>query len=104
MAQKTAKPETGFDTAQARAAIEAQIATIRADLVALGGMMQAYGRAQLSDTQARAETLPLDVLADLQQQLAALEDEVKVKVRESPLQALGLAALAGVVLGLFLRR
>lgn len=100
MAQKSAKPET----APERAEIEAQITRIRADLVALGGMMQAYGRAQLSGAQAHAETLPHEALGELQRQLAALEDDLKLKVRESPLQALGLAALAGLVAGLFLRR
>lgn len=100
MAQKTAKPET----APERAEIEAQIARIRADLTTLGGMMQAYGRAQLGGAQERAETLPHEALAELQHQLAALEDDLRLKVRESPLQSLGLAALAGLVVGLFLRR
>jgi len=104
MAQKTTKPESGPTTAPERAEIEAQVARIREDIAALGGMMQAYGRAQLSGVQAQAETLPNEALAELQRQLAALEGDLKVKVRDNPLQSLGLAAIAGLVIGLFLRR
>lgn len=98
MAQKTAKPEA----APGRAEIEAQLARVRADLTALGGMMQAYGRAQLSG--ASADFPPLDALAELQRQLTTLEGEMKAKVRQNPLQSLGLAALAGLIAGLALRR
>ncbi len=104
MAQKTAKPGTGPENAPDRAEIEAQITRIRADLAALGGMMQAYGRAQLSGVQDRADFPPHEALAELQRQLSALEGEMKAKVRENPLQSLGVAALAGLVVGLFLRR
>ncbi|KPQ07352.1 MAG: hypothetical protein HLUCCA12_05940 [Rhodobacteraceae bacterium HLUCCA12] len=100
MAQRTAKQDPAPD----RAEIEAQFARIRDDIAALGGMMQAYGRDRLSGAQARAETLPDEALAELQRQLAALEGELKLKVRERPLQSLGLAALAGLVIGIFLRR
>ncbi|MCC5971309.1 MAG: hypothetical protein JJU15_15300 [Pararhodobacter sp.] len=104
MAQKTTKPQPGPTSAPDRAEIEARITRIREDIAALGGMMQAYGRAQLSGAQAQAESLPDEALAELQRQLAALEADLKTKVRDHPLQSLGLAAMAGLVLGLFLRR
>lgn len=105
MAQKTARPGTNTDAAPTRAEIEAGIARVKADLVALGGMMQAYGRAQLDTL--RAEAPPLDAheaLGALRRQLSALEAEMVVKVRQNPLQSLGLAALAGLIAGLILRR
>lgn len=104
MAKKSAKPDIAADTAPDRAEIEAQIERVRADLTALGGMMQAYGRARLGGAQARAEALPQEALAELQQQLVSLEDDLKAKLHEKPLQALGLAALIGLVAGLILRR
>lgn len=102
MAQKTAKPDTDPAAPPDRAAIEAQIGRIRADLAALGGMMQAYGRAQISGV--RTDFPPHEALAELQRQLSTLEGEMTAKVRENPLQSLGLAALVGLIAGLMLRR
>jgi len=100
MAQRTA---TNPD-APTRAEIEAGVARVKEDLARLGGMMQAYGRARIDGAQARAETLPHEVLAELRQQLVILEDGLSDKVRRNPLQSLGLAALAGLIAGLALRR
>ena len=100
MVQKSTKAGEAPD----RAEIEAQITRIRSDIGALAGMMQAYGSEKLKDVQARADGFPDEALAELQRQLSGLEAELKGKVREHPLQSLGLAALAGLVVGLFLRR
>lgn len=100
MARKTA---TNPDT-PTRAEIEAGVARVKEDLARLGGMMQAYGRARIDGAQARAEALPHEALAELRQQLVILEDELSDKVRRNPLQSLGLAALAGLIAGLALRR
>ncbi|HHX89926.1 MAG TPA: hypothetical protein GX700_09190 [Paracoccus sp.] len=100
MAQRTA---TNPD-APTRAEIEAGVVRVKEDLARLGGMMQAYGRARIDGAQARAETLPHEVLAELRQQLVILEDGLSDKVRRNPLQSLGLAALAGLIAGLALRR
>jgi len=100
MVQKTAKSEEAPD----RADIEAQIARIRADIGALGSMMQAYGSEKLKGAQHLTEGFPDEALAELQRQLSGLEDELTEKVREHPLRSLGLAALAGLIVGLFLRR
>lgn len=88
-----------------RAAIEAKLGQIRAEIAELGGMMRDYGSERLKGVQAAgAEHLGDETLAELQRQLAALETDVTRRVREQPMQSLGLAALAGLIVGLILRR
>jgi ElaB/YqjD/DUF883 family membrane-anchored ribosome-binding protein len=83
--------------AASRAEIEAQIARVRAELAALGGMMKDYGNARLRGAEYQA-------VEELQRQLATLEAGVRRKMYEQPLQVLGMAAFAGLVLGLIIRR
>lgn len=100
MVQKSAKTDDAPD----RTEIEAQITRIRADIGTLAGMMQAFGSEKLKDAKNLADGFPDEALAELQRQLSGLEDELKGRVRTHPLQSLGLAALAGLIVGLFLRR
>lgn len=85
------------DAAASRAEIEAQIARVRGELVTLGNMMAEYGVDRLRGAEMQA-------VEELQRQLESLESGVRRRMDEQPLQALGLAALAGFVLGLVLRR
>jgi hypothetical protein len=85
------------DAAAGRAEIEAQIARVRGELATLGYMMAEYGVDRLRGAEMQA-------VAELQRQLESLESGVRRRMDGQPLQALGLAALAGFVLGLVLRR
>lgn len=87
-----------------RAEIEARITQIRADIGELGQMLKAAGLASLKEARHEAGDLPDQALADLHAQIHALEEQARARVTAQPLQALGLAALAGLVLGLVLRR
>ena len=96
MATKSRKDDT--DEAQTGPEdIETQIARVRAELARLGGMITEFG----SDRLRGAELQAVD---ELQRQLSTLEAGVRRKMQEQPLQVLGLAALAGLALGLILRR
>lgn len=96
-AQRPGLDDVLADEAASRAEIEAQIARVRAELAALGGMMKDYGTARLRGAEFQA-------VEELQRQLATLEAGVRRKMYQEPLQVLGMAAFAGLVLGLILRR
>lgn len=83
--------------AASRAEIEAQIARVRAELAALGGMMAEYGSSRLRSAEFQA-------VEELQRQLATLEAGIRRKMYTQPLQVLGIAAFAGMILGFILRR
>ncbi|WP_209425214.1 hypothetical protein [Pararhodobacter sp. SW119] len=85
------------DAAAESARIEEQIARVRSELAALGGIVADYGSSRLRGAE-------LEAVEELQRQLSTLEAGVKRKMREQPFQVLGLAALAGLVFGLMLRR
>lgn len=87
-----------------RAEIEAQIAKLREDMTELAQMLKSAGSARWEEARGQAEAMPEEALAELQRQLHRLEDEARTRVQAQPLQSLGLAALAGFLLGLFLRR
>lgn len=85
------------DEAAGRAEIEAQIAQVRAELTRLGGMIAEYGTDRLRGAE-------LHAVEELQKQLTTLEAGVRRKMLDQPLQVIGLAALAGLVVGMVLRR
>lgn len=101
-----AKPAaaTGDADAPDRAEIEAQIARLREDMAALAQMLKAAGSARWDEARGQAEAMPEEALAELQRQLNRFEEEARHRVQAQPLQSLGLAALAGFLLGLILRR
>lgn len=94
---KAAADDPVKDETAGREAIEAQIARVRDELSQLGGLMAEYG----SDRLRGAE---MQTVEELQRQLATLESGMRRKLHEKPLQVLGLAAFAGLVVGLVLRR
>lgn len=87
-----------------RAEIEAQIARLREDMADLAQMLKAAGTARWEEARGQADVLPEEALAELQRQLHRLEEEARARVQAQPLQSLGLAALAGFLLGMILRR
>lgn len=92
------------ETAPERAEIEAQIERIRADIAALAQLMKEAGTARLKEARDGAEQLPEEALAQLQTQIRYLEEETRAKVSAQPFQSLGLAALAGFLVGILWRR
>ena len=87
-----------------RAEIEAQIARLREDMTELAQMLKSAGSARWEEARGQAEAMPEEALAELRHQLHRLEEDARTRVKAQPLQSLGLAALAGFLLGLFLRR
>ncbi|MCC6000214.1 MAG: hypothetical protein JJU19_05030 [Pararhodobacter sp.] len=102
--RKTANADSAQAEAPDRAAIEAQIARVRTDIAELGQMLKAAGHAQLQGARDTAEQLPEEALAELQAQIRALEAQARARMAAQPLQTLGLAAMAGFLVGLILRR
>lgn len=102
--RKTASADTAQTDAPDRAAIEAQIARVRADIAELGQMLKAAGHAHLQGARDTAELLPEEALAELQAQIRALEAQARARMTAQPLQTLGIAVMAGFLLGLILRR
>lgn len=94
MAGKT-KDEEEIETALAD-----EVAELRRDMARLVAQVEKVGKAGVGKVAAEGEALTADVRAEFHR----LEDEVLRSTRESPWRSLGLAALAGLVLGLFLRR
>ncbi len=104
-ASSKASTESAENTdAPDRAEIEAQIAKLREDMASLGQMLKAAGTARLDEARSQAEAMPEEALAELQRQLNRFEEEARTRMQAQPLQTLGLAALAGFLLGLILRR
>ncbi len=98
------KAEDQGPEAPDRAEIEAQIARLREDMTELAQMLKAAGSARWEEARGQAEAMPEEALAELRHQLHRLEEDARTRVKAQPLQSLGLAALAGFLLGLFLRR
>ncbi len=86
-----------------RAAIEERVGRLRAEVGELGAMMRDDGQQRLHEARVNGP-LHDPALIELQRQLEALEAEVSHRVRAKPVQSLGLAALAGLIVGLILRR
>lgn len=96
MAGKTKdEDETG-----AEASLSAEVAELRRDLQRLVAQVEKAGKAGLGKVIESGESLGRDAGDELRR----LEDEVLRGTRESPWRALGIAALAGLVLGLIIRR
>jgi ElaB/YqjD/DUF883 family membrane-anchored ribosome-binding protein len=85
---------------EATESLSDEVAALRRDLQQLVGQVEKVGKAGLGKAVAEGEAFGADVGAELRR----LEDEVLRGTRESPWRSLGLAALAGLVLGLILRR
>lgn len=94
MAGKTKEDE------EIETALADEVAELRRDLQRLVAQVEKVGKAGAGRVVAEGEALGAEVQAELRR----LEDEVLRGTRESPWRSLGLAALAGLVLGLILRR
>jgi ElaB/YqjD/DUF883 family membrane-anchored ribosome-binding protein len=91
--------------------IAAHAARIREDLAALGEALAGAGAVQSGVARDAAET-KIDellksgekVVADLSDHYSRAEKQVSTKVRDNPLQALGVAVAAGFFAALLMRR
>jgi ElaB/YqjD/DUF883 family membrane-anchored ribosome-binding protein len=91
--------------------IAAHAARIREDLAALGEALAGAGAVQSGVARDAAET-KIDellkngekVVADLSNHYSRAEQQVSTKVRDNPLQALGVAVAAGFFAALLMRR
>lgn len=94
-----------------RAAIEEQLARIKADLTELASTLQAIGSRRVSDARSQADQRVGELsraaeegIEDLRRQLRTIERDLSEKVQEKPLQTLGIAAGVGFLLALVMRR
>lgn len=80
--------------------IEERIARVRADVADLGKAVASYGSGKADDLKVAGE----DALVTLRKELAELEGKLASQVRARPLQAVAIAAGAGILAALLLRR
>jgi ElaB/YqjD/DUF883 family membrane-anchored ribosome-binding protein len=88
------------DETDAEASLSAEVAELRRDLQRLVAQVEKTGKAGLGKVIESGESLGHEAGEELRR----LEDEVLRGTRESPWRSLGIAALAGLVLGLIIRR
>lgn len=90
--------------------VEAQIERIREDIAALTKTVAAYGAGKADKYTAEAEKAGKDILRashsaleNARAEVAAVEKDVEARVRENPLQALGVAVGLGFLLAIIVR-
>lgn len=108
-AVRTATRKSAGKTSAAE--IEKQINRIRTDISGLTEAVASYGTAKAGEYQAtatgKAEELSIqtrEALEAAKAELARIEKQVALQVRDKPLQALGFAVAAGFLAALVFRR
>lgn len=110
---KTAARDTGRGTASNATAddIAERTARIKSELAALGEALAGAGAIKAGVAREAAEARVDEVLksgeqlvSDLSSQLSQAERQVSAKVREKPLQSLGVAIATGFLAAILLRR
>lgn len=93
------------------AALEAQIAQLRADLSALTDTIGDIGKSRASQLKgeararaAKARASAEDAFDTISARAHEVEDEVALRIRERPFMALGIAAAVGFVAAMIARR
>ena len=94
-----------------RAAVEEQLARIKADIAELASTLSAIGSRKVDGARSQADQRMSELarageeaIADLRRQLRTIERDLTDKVQEKPLQTLGIAAGIGFLLALVMRR
>jgi ElaB/YqjD/DUF883 family membrane-anchored ribosome-binding protein len=94
-----------------KAALEEQLARIKADITELASTLASIGSRRIHGARSGADGRIGDMtqsaekaLEDLREQLRTVERDVSAKVQEKPLQTLGVAAGIGFLLALIMRR
>ncbi|TPW26686.1 DUF883 family protein [Pararhizobium mangrovi] len=94
-----------------KAAIEEQLARIKADISGLASTLASIGSSRLNDARGHADGRIHELtrageqaIEDLRRQLNDVERDMSLKVREKPLQTLSVAAGIGFLAALILRR
>ncbi len=111
-AKATAANDSGNNTATVSAdEIEKNVERVRGDIAALAQSISKYGAGKGGEYKARAgqagkdlAQMSQDTLESLTKELAALEKTMATHVRQKPLQSLGIAAGAGFLIAMLLRR
>lgn len=108
---QTDTARSGNGAATSAADIETQLKQLRDDLGSLASAVAAAGAEKTDSYKARAGEMASHVkdassaaLHEVGNELASLQRKVKGGVRERPLQAVGLALVAGFALALLARR
>lgn len=92
-------PKKAGSTGTTSKDVETEIAQLRADVASLTETLKSYGTTAARDLQNRAYG-KRDEISD---QLRVKEEEIKERVRENPMQALGIAAGIGFLVGVIWR-
>lgn len=79
--------------------VESDVAQLRADVAALTETLKSYG----TDTAKKLQGRAYDKKDEMSDQFRIKEEELKAQVREKPLQALGIAAGVGFLIGVIWR-
>jgi ElaB/YqjD/DUF883 family membrane-anchored ribosome-binding protein len=107
----TATKRRNGKTQPTPAEVETQISKLRSDISSLASSVAEYGSQTLESAKSQAGALSHDAaaasetaLAELRNQLDAIESDLRSRVREKPLQAIGIAAGLGFLIALMMRR
>lgn len=107
----TARPKTAAEGEKDAAAIEEQLARIRSDISELASTIASLGSRRVRGARDQADQrlheltgAGEEALDELRRQLRMLERDVEARVRDKPLQTLGIAAGVGFLLALIMRR
>lgn len=91
--------------------IEAQLKQLRHDLAALASTVAAAGsdkadgyKARVGEMASNVKDASVTAIQNLREELKGLEGKVETRVRDRPLQSLGLAIAAGFAVALLCRR
>ena len=94
-----------------KAALEAQLARIKADVSELATMLADMGSRKVGSARGEADhriseltRAGEEAIEDLRRQLRTIERDLSDKVQEKPLQTLGIAAGVGFLFALVMRR
>jgi ElaB/YqjD/DUF883 family membrane-anchored ribosome-binding protein len=114
ISMNTAQSKTAKEAEKATAdaeALAAEIAALREDFKGLAAQVAKVGRAGAEELTEKAKAKAKEQYAkgeaiahQVEGEIEALNDRVVEATRENPWRALGTAALAGIVLGLLIRR
>jgi len=107
----TARPKTAAEGENDSAAIEEQIARIKSDISDLASTLASLGSKRVRGARGQADQRLQDLtgageemLDELRRQLRMVERDVEARVRDRPLQTIGIAAGVGFLLALIMRR
>lgn len=107
----TPRPKTAAEGEKDSAAIEEQLARIKADISELASTLASLSSKRVRGARDQADQrlhdmagAGEDAVEEVRRQLRMIERDVEARVRDKPLQTLGIAAGVGFLLALIVRR